>query len=487
MDQLETFQGKVLVTGATGYIGGRLLKELERKKIPLRCMVRNPKYIRAKVAPATEVVEGDVFAPWSLDKALEGIHTVYYNIHSLGGKEDFEEKDKIAAENFISSALKCGVKKIVYLGGLGKGENLSKHLESRQEVGRILGSSSIPLIEFRASIVIGSGSLSFEMVRSLVEKLPVMTTPKWVRTPAQPISIEDVIDYLVCSLEYEARGHEVFEIGGADRVAYEDIMRIYGEVRGLKRLIIHLPFLTPGLSSHWLNLVTPLYYRIGRWLIDGVKNETLADDKRALEIFPVKPKGIRESIERALVNEDREVAETHWSDARNREHQPDYHSTYHIGSRFIYTRSIRVEATPEETFLPIQYIGGHKGWYSYQWLWDLRALIDKMAGGYGKSRGRKNPQILIPGDVIDFWRVEEVEMYRSLRLVAEMKMPGRGWLQFEIDPVKISASDYHTQLSVHAVFDPLGLGGRLYWYVLYPFHGLIFRKMLSVIRQSVVH
>lgn len=478
----------ILVTGASGYIGGRLLRELERMNLPIRCMVRKPAYVVNKVKDSTEIIKGDVFDIQSLEKALDNVDTAFYNIHSLGGAhDDFEERDKIAASNFVQAAAKCGVKKIVYLGGLGRGGNLSKHLESRQEVGRILGSSGIPLIEFRASIVIGSGSISFEMVRSLVEKLPVMTTPKWVRTLAQPISIEDVIKYLVCALEYEAKGHEIFEIGGKDQVSYEDIMRIYGEERGLKRLVIHFPFLTPRLSSHWLNLVTPLYHRIGKWLIDGVKNETLVVDKRSLDVFPVEPMGIKAAVSRALKNEDREIEETHWTDAHGVDHLPEFHKTQHSGSRVIYSQSILIEAPPEEVFLPIQYVGGHKGWYSYQWLWDLRAFIDKLIGGAGKRGGRRDPLILIPGDVVDFWRVEKLEMYELLRLKADMKMPGRGWLQFELNPIHSPQGEEHTQLSINAIFDPLGVAGRLYWIVLYPFHKLIFTRMLFSIRASVIH
>lgn len=290
---------KILITGASGYIGGRLLKELEQSKYSIRCMDRKPEYLINKVNESTEIIKGDVFEPSTLERALKDVDIAFYNIHSLAGNKDFKTQDTIAAENFIRAAEKCRVKKVIYLGGLGRGHSLSKHLESRQEVGRILGSSSIPLIEFRASIIIGSGSLSFEMVRSLVGKLPLMTTPIWVRTFAQPISIEDVIQYMVKSIKYDAKGHEIFEIGGADKVSYEQIMRSYAKIRGLKRLIIHLPFLTPGLSSHWLVLVTPLYYRIGRWLIDGVKNETLVEDDQALKVFDIKPKGIEESIVRA--------------------------------------------------------------------------------------------------------------------------------------------------------------------------------------------
>ncbi|TFG57931.1 MAG: SDR family oxidoreductase, partial [Spirochaetales bacterium] len=378
-------------------------------------------------------------------------------------------------------------RKIIYLSGLGKGTDLSKHLASRQEVGAILGESGVPVMEFRASIVIGSGSLSFEMVRALVEKLPVMTTPRWVRVLAQPIAIEDVLTYLIKALAYNPEGHEIFEIGGREPVSYEGIMRVYAKARGLKRLVIPLPFLTPALSSLWLALVTPLFFKVGRWLIDGVKNETLVHDKRAEELFKVNPRGIAEAVERALVNEDREIAETRWSDAHGRDHPKPGWGGEHLGSRFLYSQSILVEAPPGEAFLPIQYIGGHSGWYSYQWLWNLRGFIDKLAGGVGMGRGRRDPLVLMAGDVVDSWRVEEIVQYRMLRLRSEMKLPGRGWLQFELEPETGRQGEQFSRVSVNAIFEPLGIKGRLYWYTLYPFHKLIFSRMLEVIRHSAVH
>ena len=478
---------KILLTGVTGYIGGRLLKELETMDISLRCMARNPEYVAERVSPSTELCKGDVFDPPSLLRALSGVHTAYYNVHSLGGDEDFEERDRIAARNFGDASRKAGVKRIIYLSGLGKGPNLSKHLASRQEVGAILGESGVPTMELRASIVIGSGSLSFEMVRSLVEKLPVMTTPKWVRTLAQPISVEDVLKYLTRALSYDPTGHEVFEIGGADKISYDGIMRCYAEVRGLKRLVIPVPILSPGLSGLWLALITPLYYKVGRWLIDGVKNETLVTDDKAERLFAVKPRGIREALERALKNEDKEIAETRWSDALGPNQPRQTSSSDHVGSRFIYSQSILVEAPPQDAFLPIQYIGGHNGWYSYQWLWTLRGFIDKLAGGVGMGRGRKDPLILMPGDVVDSWRVEDLVQYKMLRLRAEMKVPGRGWLQFEVTPEKGSEDSSWSRVSVHAIFEPLGLKGRLYWYTLYFTHKLLFTRMLNVIRGFAVH
>ena len=479
--------GKILVTGASGYIGGRLLKALIAEGYAVRCMARNPAILAGRIGRDAEIVEGDVFKPETLAVALDGIDTAYYNIHSLGVSEDFAEQDRKAARNFAEAAAAAGIRKIVFLGGLGKDPGLSKHLASRQEVGKILGSGATPCIELRASIVIGSGSLSFEMVRALVEKLPVMTTPRWVRTLAQPIAVQNVIEYLLKALHHEPDGHETFEIGGADRVSYEDIMRTYAEIRNLKRLIIPLGFLTPQLSSHWLALVTPLYARVGRWLIDGVQNETVVTDNRAKEVFQVEPMGIREAVARALENEDEETAATHWSDSLG----PSYSGTHwggeRHGSRLVYSRSIRIPVPPEEAFLPIQYIGGHSGWYSYSWMWTLRGVLDKIAGGVGGNRGRRDPLILLPGDFVDFWRVEDIEQYRMLRLRSEMRMPGRGWLQFETNEIKLEDGNRETEASVHAIFEPLGLKGLLYWYLLYPFHLVIFKKMLKRIYLATCH
>ena len=293
------------------------------------------------------------------------------------------------------------------------------------------------------------------MVRALVEKLPIMTTPSWVRSRAQPIAIEDVIDYLMEALDYTPHGSEIFEIGGADAISYEGIMREYAKIRGLKRLIIPIPFLTPGLSSHWLALVTPLYARVGRQLIEGVRNDTLVTDRRAVEVFSVKPRGIGEAIQRALDNEDREFAETRWTDAQLPDDRRNKWGGRRFGSRLMYTESISVPVKPEEAFLPIQYIGGETGWYSYPWLWSLRGFIDKLSGGVGGNRGRRDPLVLLPGDVVDFWRVEELIQYRMLRLKAEMKVPGRGWLQFDVE----SAGENQSVIRVTALFEPLGLLG----------------------------
>jgi len=293
----------ILVAGATGYIGDRLRGALEKEGRRVRCLARQPDHILPKVAPGTEVVKGDVLDRESLVASMEGVHTAYYLVHSMASGPDFEERDRQAALNFSQTALSTGVSKIIYLGGIGHGDGLSSHLASRQEVGRLFRESGVPAIEFRASIIIGSGSLSFELIRALVERLPVMITPRWIRTPAQPISVENVIQYLVQALDVDPRDCPVFEIGGADRVSYLGIMRQYAAKRGLKRLFIPVPVLTPTLSSLWLALVTPLYARVGRQLIEGVRNETTVQDTSARDHFTIKPMGIAEAIDRAMNSE----------------------------------------------------------------------------------------------------------------------------------------------------------------------------------------
>ena len=301
----------ILLTGATGYIGGRLLPLLERRGVRVRCLARRPEDLRPRVAPATEVVPGDVLRPETLDAALEGVDTAYYLIHSMGSGGDFQRDDRQAAANFASAAKKAGVRRIVYLGGLGNAAHgLSKHLRSRQETGEVLRDSGVQVIEFRASIIIGSGSLSFEMIRALVERLPVMICPKWVATPAQPIAVEDVLEYLLAALDLAGQESRVFEIGGPEQVSYGELMREYARRRGLRRVMIPVPVLTPRLSSLWLGLVTPMYARVGRKLVEGLRNPTVVEDASALEAFPIRPRGLTEALERALANEDRQFAET---------------------------------------------------------------------------------------------------------------------------------------------------------------------------------
>lgn len=341
----------VLLTGATGYIGGRLLTRLEASGVRVRCLVRRPEFLASRVGPNTEVVAGDVADLNSLRHAMQGVDTAYYLIHSMDSASDFEAADRRAAGNFSRAAAEAGVRRIIYLGGLGEATaELSPHLRSRHEVGRILRESGVLVIEFRASIVIGSGSLSFELVRALVERLPVMVTPRWVSVEAQPIAISDVLDYLLLALQLPQAKSCAFEIGGADRVSYAGIMKEYARIRGLKRWMLPVPVLTPRLSSLWLGLVTPIYARIGRALIESIRHPTVVRDNSALQVFPLRPKGIREAINEALRNEEREFAETRWSDALSRVSRGQQGVATVVGTRILDSREVHIDAPPRGRF-----------------------------------------------------------------------------------------------------------------------------------------
>jgi len=470
----------VLLTGATGYIGGRLLDALENANVRVRCLARRPEFLKSRVSAGIEVVKGDCLDQASLLSALAGVHTSYYLVHSMGSSGKFEEEDRRAARNFATASRQQGVRRIIYLGGLGANEQpLSPHLRSRQEVADMLRSSEIPTIEFRASIVIGSGSLSFEMIRALVQRLPVMICPRWVNVKAQPIAVEDVIAYLTAALELPGEQSSTFEIGGSDQVSYGDIMQEYARQCGLRRWMIPVPVLTPRLSSLWLGLVTPIYARVGRKLVDSMRHSTLVRDKSALTVFNVKPRGLKEAIERGLRNEDRQFALTRWSDALSSSGKSQSWGGVQFGTRLVDSRTAQVSVSPHLAFAPVEKIGGANGWYFANILWWLRGALDLLAGGVGLRRGRRDPHTLAAGDTLDFWRVESVQSDRRLNLVAEMKVPGRAWLQFEVEP-NIRGS----VIRQTAIFDPAGLGGLVYWYALYPIHRWIFNGMLRSIATT---
>jgi uncharacterized protein YbjT (DUF2867 family) len=472
----------VLVAGATGYVGGRLVRALRERGVRVRCLARRPDYLVPRVAAGAEVVAGDCLDRTSLDAPLRGVDVAYYLIHSMAAVGDFAERDRAAARNFADAAAGAGVRRIVYLGGLGDtactASALSEHLRSRQETGTILASTGVPTVEFRASVILGSGSLSFE--RALVERLPVMICPRWVGTETQPIAIEDVVAYLAAALDLPQGPSRVFEIGGADRVSYGAIMREYARQRGLRRLLISIPILTPRLSSLWLGLVTPIYARVGRHLIEGVRNPTVVTDDTALRVFGVRPIGVAQAIQRALVLEDQAFAETRWSDALSSVRGDGPYGGHRSGPRFVYSLARTVAAPADAAFAPIRRIGGRRGWYSLTWLWDLRGLVDLALGGAGVRRGRRDPDHLRVGDTVDFWRVESYEEGRRLRLRAEMRLPGRAWLEFEVMP-----RDDASILRQTAVFEPTGAAGLLYWFVLYPVHVVVFRRMLTALAQRV--
>jgi uncharacterized protein YbjT (DUF2867 family) len=470
----------VLLTGASGYVGGGLLKALELAGVRLRCLARRPDYLRSRVAAETEIVRGDVLDPASLATALQNVSTAYYLVHSMGSPGSFEEKDREGARNFAAAAGAAGVRRIIYLGGLGESsDQLSTHLRSRHEVGEVLRDSGVQVIEFRASIIIGSGSLSFEMVRALAERLPVMITPKWVAVKAQPIAIGDMIDYLLAALKLEVEGSPIYEIGGADIVSYGDILREYSRQRGLHRLMIPVPVLTPRLSSLWLGLVTPLYARVGRKLIDSMIHPTVVRDDTALKVFSIRPRGTREAIALALHNEDQDYRGTRWSDAMSAAGEPRDWGGVRFGNRLVDSRMVHVDVPPQQAFAPIQRIGGTTGWYYGECLWQLRGFLDLLAGGVGMRRGRRDAASVQVGDAVDCWRVETFDPPRQLRLAAEMRLPGRAWLDFEV-----AAEGSGSTIRQTAIFDPVGLPGIAYWYGIFPLHQLVFAGMLRGVARA---
>ena len=473
---------RILLTGATGYVGGRLLPLLEATGHQVRCLARRPDHLMARVGPTTEIVAGDVLDEASLAGALAHIDLAFYLVHSMGDPSSFEAHEAQGARNFAAAAAKAGIGRIVYLGGLGDDTgDLSPHLRSRHEVGRILRDSGVRTIEFRTSIVIGSGSLSFEMIRALCEHLPVMVTPRWVSVLAQPIAIQDLLDYLLQSIDVTLPSSIVVEIGGADQLSYAALMREYMRQRHLRRLMIPVPVLTPRLSSLWLGLVTPLYARVGRKLIESIKHPTVVRSPLAGQLFTIRPRSAADAIRAALENEDREFATTRWFDSMSASGEPPAFGGTRFGPRLIDQRELVVDTTVEACFGVIEQLGGAKGWLAFNSLWRIRGFLDLLVGGVGMRRGRPRGRSLLVGDALDFWRVEAIEPPRLLRLRAEMKVPGRAWLEFVVAPEGAGARIRQT-----AMFDPVGVLGRAYWYGIYPTHSLVFGGMIAAIAARAV-
>jgi uncharacterized protein YbjT (DUF2867 family) len=476
-------QQRILVTGGTGYVGGRLITRLVQAGYAVRALARDPNRLQGHPwYEQIEVVTGDVLQAETLPAAMQGIDSAYYLIHSLGGAGDFAGRDIKAAYNFSVAAAQAGVKRIIYLGGLGDpASDLSPHLRSRQQTGEVLRSTVVPVTELRAAIIVGSGSISFEMIRYLTERLPVMICPQWVYTRIQPIAIRNVLDYLVAALETPASAGQIIEIGGADVLTYGDMMQIYAEVRGLKRILLPVPVLTPTLSAYWVHWVTPISARIAHPLIKGLRNEVIVRDERAHRLFPrIEPLGYRQAVELALQQLSAKQVETSWSDALASSHgdEAPFVLTNHEGM-ILERRQVSTSATPTAVYRAFSSLGGSEGWLAFNWAWWLRGIVDRMVGGVGFRRGRRHPEELRPGDALDFWRVEEARPDTCLRLRAEMKVPGRAWLQFEAKPQE----DGQTVLVQTAFFAPKGLWGLLYWYALYPIHSLIFSRLVQQIQQ----
>lgn len=473
---------RVLVTGATGYIGGRLVPRLrEREDYRVRCLARAVDRLRGRF-DGVEIVKGDIADQASLSLALDGCDAAYYLVHSMGSTDAFADADRKGATLFGQAARAAGVGRIIYLGGLGDHQDtLSAHLRSRHEVGDILRASGVQIVEFRAALIIGSGSVSFEMMRYLTERLPVMIAPRWVMTRCQPIGIHDVLAYLIAALDLKTHEHRTIEIGGADVLTYRDMMLRYAALRGLRRHIVVVPFFTPQLSSYWVHLVTPVSARLAQPLIRGLHNEVIVRDRTANADFPqIAPIGFDEAVRRALDRNRSAGAKTTWFDAFDFQTLRKGFNGANEGM-LIDMRVHHVNASPESVAAVFSSLGGSRGWLGADWLWRLRGCVDRAVGGVGLRRGRRSPSDLREGDGVDFWRVEAYRPGRLLRLRGEMKLPGLAWLQFEAsaDP------NGGATLRQTAFFEPRGLSGMLYWYCVAPFHEWVFGTLAKhIVREA---
>lgn len=463
---------KILVTGATGYIGGRLVPLLLDKGHQVRVMVRDPGRVAGREwSSKVEVVRGDVEDPASLVGAVSGVDAAYYLVHLMGTGGDFARRDRAAAKNFVAAA--GGLGHVIYLGGLlPQAAEISDHLSSRAEVGEILR-AGLPATEFRAGPVIGSGSASFEMVRYLTERLPAMIAPRWIRNEVQPIAVRDILQYLLLALDRGPSG--IYNVGTTP-LTFKGMMQEFAAVRGLRRVIVPVPVLAPRLAALWVGLVTPISNRLAVPLIEGVTHPVVADTSRTLEDFPeVTPLSYREAVTRALRQTTENAVTTRWTNALG--DTASFELTQAEGL-IRETRRSHTSAGPEATFRAFASLGGETGWLFWNWAWSLRGLMDQVVGGPGLRRGRRHPTDLEPGDAVDFWRVEKVEPPHLLRLRAEMKVPGRAWLQLEAVP-----EEGGTQLIQTAIFEPFGLGGQLYWNLLYPVHKVMFSGLVRRIAR----
>ena len=479
MSEVQT----ILVTGATGYIGGRLVPRLIDEGHRVRVLVRSRSRVVSRPwFKQVEVVVGDALDPQALSEALEGVDTAYYMIHSMSGSRRFHELDIQVARAFGLACGEAGVGRIIYLGGLGDPEaRLSRHLRSRQETGHALREGGVPVTEFRAAVIVGSGSISFEMIRYLAERLPIMICPRWIYSRIQPIAIDDLLDYLVSALGVPESAGRVIEIGGADVTTYRGLILGYARARGLRRLMLPVPVLTPRLSSYWVHWTTPIPAGISQALVEGLRNDVVVNGDDAQKLFPrIKPQDYASAISSVIKDLDEGRIDTSWSDAGGASQSAG--EPTRLESRegtIIERRRIAISAPPGNVYRVFTGIGAARGWYFANWTWRLRGMIDRLLGGAGLRRGRRHPDDLRVGDAIDFWRVESLEADRLVRLRAEMKLPGSAWLQFEVhqDP------DNAARLEQTAMFIPRGLAGLAYWYALYPFHAWIFGGLIKSIAR----
>lgn len=474
---------KVLVTGVTGYVGGRLVPRLLAAGDQVRVLARDPERVQGRPWRAqVEIAQGDVLKAETLANAMQGVDAAYYLVHSMSEFTDFRQRDLTAARNFGRAARNANVRRIIYLGGLGNpDEKLSKHLRSRQETGDTLRESGIPVTEFRAAIIVGSGSVSFEIIRAMTERVPLMICPRWVYVRVQPIAIRDILDYLVTALHVPESAGRIIEIGGADVQTYGAMMLGYARARGLKRVLIPVPVLTPKLSAYWVHWMTPIAANIAHPLIEGLRNEVIVRDDAARQIFPhIQPLDYARALDDALAQLDASQVETAWSDAllSSKGDAPQAKFVYREGI-IAETRQRIVAARPEAVYRVLTGLGGKRGWLYANWLWRVRGALDRLVGGVGLRRGRRHPDELYVGDALDFWRVEKIEPNRLLRLRAEMKSPGPAWMEFRVEP----QNGGKTRLVQTAFFIPKGLFGLLYWYVLYPLHAVVFSGMIDAMAR----
>jgi uncharacterized protein YbjT (DUF2867 family) len=477
-----------LVTGATGYIGGRLVPELLDAGFRVRCMSRSPERLRDYPwASRVEQVRADATDQVAVRRALDGIDVAYYLIHSLGTGRSFEQADRRAARTFATAAVEASVRRVVYLGGLApSGEDLSPHLRSRGEVGQILLDAQVPAAVLRAAVILGSGSASFEMLRYLTERLPVMVTPRWVHSRIQPIAIRDVLRYLVGCAWLPADVNRSFDIGGPDVLTYADMMRRYAVIAGLpRRIILPVPLLTPRLSSLWVGLVTPVPSSLARPLVESLRHEVVCREHDIADYVPDPPEGLigfERAVELALQQVREAKVSTRWSSAALPGAPSDPLPTdpdWAGGSLYSDDREQTVEASPQAVWRVIEGIGGQRGWYSVPLAWSLRGLIDRLLGGVGLRRGRRDPDRLFVGESLDFWRVEEVQPGRLLRLRAEMRLPGLAWLE-----LGVRSDGGRTIYTQRALFHPHGLLGHMYWWAISPFHRMVFGGMKRNIARA---